>query len=249
MLMPATQRIFGARARALGAIGALLGALIALAATTAPPAVATKAKVIGKTASTPRPSCPAPKFPTPAQQCQAMGHVTGFQKSVDGQRGVFKVRQDGHLVAWRIGLSKPDEDERDFFGDNLDSPEFGSRPTARLSVIKKTDKKTYKLLKQSPVVEVNPFLGESPIFTLTQPLKVKKGSVVALTTPTWASNFAHAHLSKQNVWVGSRKPGRCDSKRDLLKRSKAHQEVGSERKYACAYTGARLLYWAYFVPE
>jgi hypothetical protein len=213
---------------------------------------AARAKILGKTAKTPKPSCPTPdvRFPPAAKQCQVQARVTGFQKSVDGRRGVFKVQSTGHLVAWKVALSKPSSDERKFFERNLSSPDFGSRATARLAVLRKSDRKKYKLTKQSPVVELNPYLGESPVFTLTEPLRVKRGDVVGLTAPTWITNFAHdGPVSRQNSWVASRGSKKCEGEENLLEKSKPHQKVDTVRKYGCIYRRARLLYWAYFVPN
>jgi hypothetical protein len=213
---------------------------------------AARAKILGKTPNTPKPSCPAPdvRFPPASKQCQVQARVTGFQKSVDGKRGVFKVKSTGHLVAWRIALSKPSSDERNFFENNLSSPDFGSRPTARLSVLKKDDRKKFKLTKQSPVVEVNQYLGETPIFTLNDPIRVKRGEVVALTAPTWITNFAHdGPVSRETSWVASRGSQKCEGEENLLEKSKPHQKVDTVRKYGCVYRRARLLYWAYFVPS
>jgi hypothetical protein len=212
---------------------------------------AARAKIIGKTAKTPKPSCPAPDVrvvPEP-KRCFVQARVTGFQKSVDGKRGLFKVKTTGHLVAWSVDVSRPSEEERDFFADNLSSPDFGTRPTARLSVLKKDDRQKYKLTKQSPVVELNSMLGETPIFTLTDPIRVRPGEVVALTAPTWITNFAHARVSRDNAWVASRGSKKCEGEENLLEKSKPHQKVDTVRKYGCVYRGARLLYWAYFVPS
>ena len=202
---------------------------------------AARAKILGKTRSTPKPSCPG--------NCQVQARVTGFQKSVDGRRGIFKVKKTGHIVAWSVDLAKPNEEERNFFEDNLSSPDFGSRPTARLSVLKKTDRKKYKLTKQTPVVELNPVVGESPIFTLTDPIRVRPGEVVALTAPTWITNFAHQRVSRENAWVGSRGSKKCEGEENLLEKSRPHQKVDTVRKYGCVYRGARLLYRAYFVAN
>ncbi|HEX2468862.1 MAG TPA: hypothetical protein VHJ54_11710 [Solirubrobacterales bacterium] len=202
---------------------------------------AARAKIFGKTPNTPNPSCPG--------NCQVQARVTGFQKSVDGKRGIFRVKQTGHIVAWSVDLSRPNKRERNFFEDNLSSADFGSRPTARLSIIKKTDRQHYKLTKQTPVVELMSSLGQSPIFTLTDPLRVRSGEVVALTVPTWLPNFAHERVSRDNAWVGSRGSKKCEGEENLLEKSKPHQKVDSVRKYGCVYRGARLLYRAYFVPS
>jgi hypothetical protein len=211
---------------------------------------AARAKILGNSGQNAKPSCPAPNVRIVPQnkQCQVQARVTGFQKSIDGRNGAFKVKSAGHIVAWKVDLSRPDADERKFFERNLDSADFGSRSTARISVLRKSDRMKYKLTKQSPVVEVNQYFNEAPTFTLTEPLRVKAGDIVALTTPTWLPNFAHARLGRDTAWVASRGSKKCEGEENLLEKSKPHQKVDSVRKYGCVYRGARLLYWAFFVP-
>ena len=66
----------------------------------------------------------------------------------------------------------------------------------------------YKLLRQSPVVNLSGDLGRKLIFTLDKPLRIRKGEVVALTVPTWASNFA-GHISRHKDWRASRSRRNC----------------------------------------
>ena len=44
------------------------------------------------------------------------------------------------------------------------------------------------------------------------------------------SSVAHAQSTKPGLW-------------------EINQKVGGNRAYACTYSGARMLYWAYFVPR
>jgi hypothetical protein len=211
---------------------------------------------IGKTKSSPKPTCPTPGDNAPADKaCQAMGRVTGFQTSADGNRGPFKVRRNGHIVGWAVKLSKPNRQEQNFFGSQLSK---SGPPSARLSILKPRGKGKFKLMKQSPVMQLKSDLGSTPLFTLTDPLKVKKGHVVAITATTWVSNLVDFGARGSDRWKASRDPGQCGYERgdsaaeneaDLLERSRPQQKVRGKRFYACSYTGARLMYWAYLAPS
>ncbi|MQA75016.1 MAG: hypothetical protein GEU88_11850 [Solirubrobacterales bacterium] len=207
-----------------------------------------KATVLGQTATTPRPTCPTPQAPDAAAEksCQAMGRVTGFQISADGTRNPFKVRRPGTIVAWSVDVSRPSKEEQDFFETALSK---SGPPTARLSVLKRKEDGPYKLVKQSPVVQMHSSLGSRPVVTLADPLRVRKGMIVALTTTSWLSNLADFGASDSDVWRASREEGQCTQEEDLLNRSRPQQKVGGTRSYGCTYEGARLLYWAYLVPK
>lgn len=269
------------------ALLALVSACCVLAAAIAPSAApAAKVVKIGGGKEFGPPSCPTPAkaqkraenegIPVPNYlACNAFGHVTGFQIRTDTEKAVHKVPTDGKLVAWNIDLSKPRSDpknddlvdERAFFADKLTDETFdryGSRPVANIEVLKKQGRGRFKLVKKSPIVELDPWLGQNPLFTLGKPLKVKKGSIIALSTPTWATNFAlakpggNSSLSDQNLWRASRKDDRCEvTRRDdgtiddsnLTKLSKPHTKTGSTKKYGCVYSGAQILYKAFMVPD
>ena len=184
-----------------------------------------------------------------------MGRVTGFQTNADGRHNPFKVREPGSIVAWRIDLSRPDKSEQKFFANALAK---SGPPSARLAILKPKGGDKYKLIRQSPVVQLQSSLGSDQIFTLNAPLKVKKGMFVALTTSTWVSDLADFGASAGDSWLTSRDPGRCgtestdsaaENEADLKKLSRPQQKVGGKRSYACEYKSARILYWAYFVPN
>jgi hypothetical protein len=239
MLMAATHTSFGVRAGAVLALCALLAGV--LATTSVDRADARPAKTLGKTKRTPNPSCPR----TP---CEAVGSVTGFQVTGDRQRGLFKARESGQLVAWAISLSKPNSEQREFFSDFYSSPDFGSRPTARIAVLKRGDGRRYTLKRQSPVVELSSALGSRQVFTLSDPLRISRGEVLALTIPTWAPAFAVGLKGKANVWRASRGKRKCEGTRNI-KNGDPIQKTGSDRVFGCDYRTARLLYWGYYVPS
>jgi hypothetical protein len=252
----------------LAALAALLAAVgLGLLAGSASGA---SAQLIGPKKS-PKPVCPSPTRPSyPAYKaCTAYGHVTGFQMSAAGQNGVYKVRRDGRIVAWSVATAKPRARdvkkggetyaaERPVFEQKLPDDtfdRFGGNPTAGISILKPQGKGRFKLTKSSPILELNDALGETPIYTLQKPLRVKKGTIVALTTPTWVTNFGlstpngKSSLPRTYKWRGSRRPNRCDSEADLTTNSKPHVKKGTARKYGCVYKGAQILYWAYHVPD
>jgi hypothetical protein len=217
-----------------------LAALAALAGG-AGQASASTAKTLGKTDRTPEPSCPQ----TP---CEAVGSVTGFQLVADGTRGPFKARENGWIVGWAIDLSQPKTSQHNFFADFYQSNAFGTVPTARISVIKRREKRNYKLKAQSPVVTLGAVLGSRQTFTLTQPLKIRKGEFLALTIPTWSPSFAVNLSSNNNVWRSSRVEGKCSGTANI-KAGKPQQKVHSVHSYGCDYKTARLLYWGYYTPR
>ncbi len=235
------HRTLDRRAALAAGLLALLAALCAVLVIGAPDrAGAAKAKAIGETKDTPRPSCPG-------DPCEAIGSVTGFQQSADGEKGLFKISKDGQIVAWSVQLSKPDKSQRDFFGDFYRDNEFGTSPAARLAVLKPKGKSEFKLKNQSPALSLTPELGNSPVITLNSPIRVKKGDVIGITIPTWLPNFA-VEQSRGDYWRASRSPKKCTDEEDI-RDSRPQTEVGKSRRYGCRYTTARLLYWAYMVKD
>jgi hypothetical protein len=239
----------GNRLKALGAFAALCALAVAIGLAASADAVTPK--VLGKTKSTPKPSCPTPSGDPPARrQCQALGEVTGFQKVANGKKQPFRVPKRGKIVAFSVDLSKPNKSEREFFQAELGDRCCGGAPTARLALLSHPGGKKYRLRAQSPQMKLSGDLGSKPIFTLNKPLKAEKGWIVGLSTKTWLPNFAHDFGSGSgNIWRASRRTGRCAGFDNLTKNSRPQLDVGSVRTYGCTYKKARLLYWAYFVPN
>jgi len=239
------------RARHALAFAALCAALIGVVAVSS--AGAKQAKVLGKTRHTPPPDCPKD---TAQHPCEGIGSVTGFPLVADGEKRPMNVRHDGKLVAWAIDASRPKKSQRNFFSSLFKSSRYGKTPTARIAVIKHKGTTKYKLLRQSPVVKLAGALGRKQLITLDKPLTIRKGQIVALTVPTWASNFA-SHISRdKNRWRASRSRRNCapsssdeSAVRRFARKSRPQQKIGSVRGYGCDYTSARLLYWAYYVRD
>ncbi len=172
-----------------------------------------------------------------------------MQLVADGRRGPFKARSDGRVVAWAIDLAEPNQEQRTFFGDFFTSASLGVTPTARIAVLKRTgEERDYKLKAQGPVMDLSTSLGGYNVFTLAEPLKIRAGEFVALSVPTWSTSFAVELDRTSNIWRASREDGACEAENDI-KAGKAQQKIGSTRTYACDYSTARVLYWAFYEPK
>jgi hypothetical protein len=235
--MDATRTTSRRATIAIGALLALLGfaTVIALAARDAD---AKSAKVLGKTKDT-------PKSPCPGDSCRITVSVTGLQTRADGEKAPFKVPADGHLVAWSVSLGKVNTEADPNLVDTLNE-EYGDSK-ARLSVLKPKKKKRFKLTKQTPKVSLESKLGETPIYTLRKPLKVKKGLKIGLTMPGWMSAFSLGLNRDDNQWIASRSDGECGESQ--ARDAKPQQKKGSVREYGCRFKSERLLYWAWFVKS
>ena len=79
----------------------------------------------------------------------------------------YVVPFDGKIVAWSIALSRPSRedsakttDEVGFFNDFLGSPS-----QARIGVLRRLEDSKpprYKLVRQSPLMTLNPYFGSTP---------------------------------------------------------------------------------------
>jgi hypothetical protein len=187
--------------------------------------------------------------------CLVEARVTGYQTSIEGSSNPFVAPAAGRIVSWSMKLGLPEKTDIKVFNKR-----FGESK-ARLSILKpvrsKADRsrgRKYMLLRQSKAERLRPHFGKTANFTLPRPLKVNRGHVVALTLPTWAPAFS-VEQSDLSRWRASRSPtrkrGKCFTKGGFanLRAGAPHQKLGSERAYGCSFRGARLLYWATFMPQ
>jgi hypothetical protein len=244
----AKNRPDGSRAIAALGFACALALLIAVAWPGAADSAPARVVVLGKTDSTPPPSCPG-KIVNNVEvvPCRVEGHVTGFQAIAGGVPRPYEAPFDGKIVAWSITLSRPSRTE----GDNMTNEvgffdEFLGKPSqARIGVLRPVEGSKppqFTLVRQSPLEVLNPYFGSTVVFALDHPLSVLRGQVVGLTIPTWAPMFAF-NVSEENTWRGSRLPKHCSSKEDI-QGGHPQQGVGKTKTYGCYYSNARLLYTA-----
>jgi hypothetical protein len=204
-----------------------------------PQAASARVIELGSQASEVTPSCPA-------DPCEAAVRVTGYQgRSQAGPKNPYYIRRDGTLVAFTVTLARPSTEQIAFFNEN-----FGSPAQLRLSVLRRGDtRKTrlnHRLVAQSDLIQVEPYLGSSPTFVLDPALRVERGNWVAITVPTWAPIFAN-NLPRANWWRSSRAKGSCDPPRSL--REFAIEDLRDVSVFGCTYHGARLLYTVTYIPD
>src|SRR5262249_51647197 len=95
--------------------------------------------VLGKTDSTPPPSCPG-KIVNNVEvvPCRVEGHVSGFQAIAGGVPRPYEVPFDGKIVAWSITLSRPSNTDSDKMTNEIGFfNEFLGKPSqARIGVLR-----------------------------------------------------------------------------------------------------------------
>ncbi len=188
--------------------------------------------------------------------CQAITRTTGYQTSSGSIKNPYFVRRDGHIVAWTITLGEPSAEQISYFQDSAAGSLGLGPPSARISIVRKGRTKKnrlmHRLLAASPIERLDRYYGSSPSFVLEEPLRVERGSTVALTVPSWAPAFA-VGLGRDFAWFSSRhktqQPDESGSRCGDVSQDAAQEAIGGLRRYECRYRTARLLYSVTFVPD
>jgi hypothetical protein len=203
--------------------------VLALLAPAAAPATLSEVGVIGATSPVTVPSCPT-------SPCLAVSRTTGFQVKVGKVRNPLSPTRAGTIVAWTITLGKPNATQIKFFNANEGGPAEAGIAVLRAQ---KTPNLTYKLIAQSPLVKLQPYVGKTAQFPLETTIAVKKGDVIALTVPSWAPALSLG-FGNDTSWRASRPKKQCTS----TSAQTDHTAVGSSVQYYCLYQTARLTYSA-----
>jgi hypothetical protein len=207
-------------------------AAVACVALALPAAASAKLTEIGDVQPAATPACPA-------KPCYALTRTTGYQAKIGTKRGTHVIPRDGRLVAWSITLGKPGKKQIKFFDDNL-----GGTSTAQITILRPGAKLRYRVVGQGEPQKLQPFFGTTVQFALGTSIPVKKGYVVALTTPTWVPALS-VNLPTDTSWRASRGKGTCDE----TSKQTAQTGTNTLAQYYCLYRGARLTYSATFVPD
>jgi hypothetical protein len=191
-----------------------------------------------------------PFLPTsacPNDPCLAAYSMTGYQDRSEGKKNnPYYVRRDGKIVAFTVKLGKLAQVQIDAFNSRIGEP-----AAVRLTVVRRGKKKSrrndHRVLAQSEVFNINKYFGSSPTFVLEEPLDVERGSIIALTVPTWAPVLAP--VTDDALWRSSRPKGGCTTTATKLAPDSAKERIGRLSTWGCNYENERLLYTATFVPE
>jgi hypothetical protein len=190
---------------------------------------------------------PAGASNCPEDPCVAAYQMTAYQGRSGSLEHPFVTRRPGYIVAFSVSLGELTPTQMTFFNGR-----FGSKPQVQLSILRRSKRKgksgNHRLMAQSKVYDVGPFLGSRPTFALAEPLRVGKLFRVALTVPTWAPVLDTVDLDGRNWWRSSRQKREC-GRNDELSPPSAQRERTSVVDYGCTYFKSRLLYTATYVPD
>ena len=181
----------------------------------------------------PLPSCPS-------APCEVVSETTGMQVKVGKTSAPLTIPRNGVIVAWTIRLALPTPGQIAFFNQHEGGP-----AEAGIAIIKQTKALTYQLVAQSPLVQLQPFFGDTAQFPLATTIPVQKGERIALTVPTWAPALA-IKLGATTSWRASRPKSTCTSSTEASTQT-SQTTAGSNVQYSCLYQTARLLYTATLV--
>jgi hypothetical protein len=106
-------------------------------------------------------------------------------------------------------------------------------------VLKSGDRYYGRVLAASPAQALTPYFGQTVQFPLTTSLPVTKGSIVALSVPTWAPALGLG-LGRDHVWRASRDVDACDD----TQTQSVQVDLNDLARYKCFYRTARLAYSA-----
>jgi hypothetical protein len=205
----------------------LVGAALTLALPIGALATLSEVGVIPATTPPTTPSCPT--------SCLAVTRTTGFQVKVGKMRSLVTAPRNGTVVAWTITLGKPNATQIKYFDTNE-----GGAASAAIAVLRPQPKPnlTYRLVAQSPLVQLQTYFGKTVQFPLATTIQVKKGDLIALAVPTWAPALALG-FSNETSWRASRLRTQCSNTS-----VQSMQQLGTNTQYFCLYREARLTYSA-----
>jgi hypothetical protein len=227
---------------------ATIAAALAGLAVLLPAAASARTVQIGQT-TTPLSAPACPKQSSLANCHIVLTRTTALQMMSDSVINPMRVNQQGWIVSFTVGLSRlvAKPKERAGIIKGLDS-RYGGAPELAISVLAPEPGNTYKLVAQSGVYNLTPFLGQllqqpmsaPPRFSSFTALPVLRGDVVALTVPTWAPVLALDLPGSQFSYRQSRRAN-CNNPASA---QTAQTHVSASATYGCYYAGTRLEYGA-----
>ncbi|MDQ6821207.1 MAG: hypothetical protein M3076_12880 [Actinomycetota bacterium] len=219
---------------------ALAAGLLAL---TAAPALGAIIE-LGKTKSpVVKPVCPAG---TTAGNCTiVLTEVTALETLRDGAAYPTTVKQSGYIVAFTIGLahlSSNPKQELQFI--HHQDTNYGGTTRAGIVVLQPVGPHRlfkWKVVAQSPIIHLQPYLGQVAQFPLTTPLPVKAGQTIGLTVPTWAPVLTYQLSTGMFAYRQSRT---SNCKTAFQGQPPATGALNQILAYKCDYPGTRVEYSA-----
>jgi hypothetical protein len=181
----------------------------------------------------------------PASQCTIiLTRATALETIRDNIAYPSTVKSPGRIVAFTVGLSALSSTPATALSDTrfLDKT-YGGDAQIGITVLKRVGKKTawtWTVVAQSPLVDVQPYLGQVAQFPLTATIPVVRGEVIALTTPTWAPVLSIDLATNHFAYRQSRSRS-CNIPPST---TEAQVTPGQSSVYSCDYPGTRVEYSA-----
>jgi hypothetical protein len=213
------------------------------------PAVADAAIVELGATTTPLVAPACPKGVAPSQCTIILTRATALETIRDNIAYPSTVKQSGRLVAFSVGLSALSSNPTTAANDVkfLDHT-YGGDAQVEITVLKLVGDKNlrrWQVVAASPVVDVQPYLGQVAQFSLTTSIPVVRGETIALTTPTWAPVLS-IDLDTNHFAYRQSRSRNCNNPPST---SQAQATVGQNTRYVCDYPGTRVEYSATEVTD
>ncbi len=216
-----------------------------LAAIIAAPASA-EVLELGATPGTPllAPSCP-PGVSSSA--CTIiLTQVTALETLTAGVAYPTKIRKAGYLVAFTLGLSRLNKNLKTAkTAVHYLNSTYGGTARAGITVLAVSgnpkanpSQRKYSVMHRSPLMHLQPYLGQVVQFPITRPLPVVPGEVVGLTVPTWAPVLSFGLSGSMFAYRQSRSRGCLNP----AITNQAQVNVNEVAQYGCSYAGTRVEY-------
>jgi hypothetical protein len=188
------------------------------------------------------PACP--KGVTSANCTIILTQVTALETTSDSVANPTAVTQPGEIVAFTVGLSSLSSNRTTRKNDihYLDGA-YGGTTRVAVAVLQPNGASQlhkWTLAAESPIIHVQPYLGEVVQFPLTTALPVKAGDVIALTTPTWSPVLSIDQSTTQFGYRQSRSTA-CTTPPAV---TQAQLTISGNATYGCSYPGTRVEYSA-----
>lgn len=208
------------------------------------PASASAAVVeLGATASPlVAPSCP--KTVSPANCTIILTQMTALATVRDGIAYPTTVKKAGQIVAFTVGLSGLSTNRTTAKSDiHYLNHAYGGTAQAAITVLRLSGPsrlRRWKVVAESPIYHLQPYLGQIVQIPLGTSLPVLPGDTVGLTVPTWAPVLSINLPSTKFAYRQSRTTNCTKPPSTNL----AQTKVGLTAQYACDYPGTRVEYSA-----
>jgi hypothetical protein len=193
------------------------------------------------------PTCP--KGLAPSDCLIILNRVTALETIRDNIAYPSTVKQSGRLVAFSVGLSALSPNPTTAKNDtNFLDKTFGGDAQVAITVLKlvgKANLRNWQVVAQSPVVDVQPYLGQVAQFSLATSIPVARGETIALTTPTWAPVLS-IDLDTNHFAYRQSRSRNCTHPPTT---TQAQVTVGQNTRYVCDYPGTRVEYSATEVTD